>query len=111
MLDLGGEKGSAAGCVGTDPLRLTVSFEGGVGGYEADEMLIEGERALWANGMGRASGVSAAQHAAFGGAVETSFSGSDPWSKPLERSNAHYTGDTHTLSLEAFPGLAVLRLA
>ncbi|CAN0361392.1 unnamed protein product, partial [Ectocarpus sp. 8 AP-2014] len=28
VLDLGGEKGSAAGCVGTDPLRLTVSFEG-----------------------------------------------------------------------------------
>lgn len=42
MLDLGGEKGRAAGCVGTDPLRLTVSFEGGIGGYEADEILIEG---------------------------------------------------------------------
>ena len=42
MLDLGGEQGRAAGCTGTDPLRLTVSFEGGIGGYEADEMLIEG---------------------------------------------------------------------
>lgn len=42
VLDLGGEKGRAAGCVGTDPLRLTVSFDGGIGGYEADEILIEG---------------------------------------------------------------------
>lgn len=42
VLDLGGETGRAAGCVGTDPLRLTVSFEGGIGGYEADEILIEG---------------------------------------------------------------------
>lgn len=43
MLDLGGETGRAAGCVGTDPLRLTVSFEGGIGGFEADEILIEGK--------------------------------------------------------------------
>lgn len=42
MLDLGGKKGRSAGCVGTDPLRLTVSFEGDIGGYEADEILIEG---------------------------------------------------------------------
>lgn len=42
MLELGGEHGNEAGFVGMDPLRLTVSFEGGLGGYEADEMLIEG---------------------------------------------------------------------
>lgn len=42
MLELGGKEGRAAGFVGTDPLRLTVSFEGGLGGYEADDMLIEG---------------------------------------------------------------------
>lgn len=42
MLELGGEKERAAGFVGTDPLRLTVSFDGGVGGYEADELLIDG---------------------------------------------------------------------
>lgn len=44
VLDLGEEEGRDAGCVGTDPLRLTVSFEGGLGGYEADEMLIEGTK-------------------------------------------------------------------
>lgn len=42
VLRLGRESVLAASCVGTDPLRLTVSFEGGIGGYEADEMLIEG---------------------------------------------------------------------
>lgn len=42
MLELGGKEGRVAGFVGTDPLRLTVSFEGGLGGYEADDMLIEG---------------------------------------------------------------------
>lgn len=42
MLELGGEEGRVAGFVGTDPLRLTVSFEGGLGGYEADDILIEG---------------------------------------------------------------------
>lgn len=42
MLELGGEHGHTAGFVGVDPLRLTVSFDGGLGGYEADEILIEG---------------------------------------------------------------------
>ncbi|CAM9741199.1 unnamed protein product [Laminaria digitata] len=41
VLELGGEKERAAGFVGTDPLRLTVSFDGGIGGYEADELLID----------------------------------------------------------------------
>lgn len=45
ILDLGEEEARAAGCVGTDPLRLTVCFEGGIGGYEADEILIEGTKA------------------------------------------------------------------
>lgn len=45
MLDLETEDARAAGFVGTDPLRLTVSFDGGIGGYEADEMLIEGVKA------------------------------------------------------------------
>lgn len=43
VLELGGEEGRATGFVGTDPLRLTVSFEGGLGGYEADDLLIEGK--------------------------------------------------------------------
>lgn len=43
VLELAGEKERAAGFVGTDPLRLTVSFDGGIGGYEADELLIDGK--------------------------------------------------------------------
>eukprot|EP00904_Undaria_pinnatifida_P009756 jgi/Undpi1/5910/HiC_scaffold_2.g01184.m1 len=41
VLELGGEQERAAGFVGTDPLRLTISFDGGIGGYEADELLID----------------------------------------------------------------------
>lgn len=43
VLELGGEQERAAGFVGTDPLRLTISFDGGIGGYEADELLIDGK--------------------------------------------------------------------
>lgn len=53
MLELGGEKERAAGFVGTDPLRLTVSFDGGFGGYEADELLIDGN--MIATGAGETS--------------------------------------------------------
>lgn len=43
MVDLEEEVGREASFVGTDPLRLTVSFDGGFGGYDADDMLMEGE--------------------------------------------------------------------
>lgn len=41
-LEFEGEYDEAMGFVSTDPLRLTVSFDGGLGGFEADEILIEG---------------------------------------------------------------------
>lgn len=44
MVELGEEVGREAGFVGTDPLRLTVSFDGDFGGYDADDMLMEGEQ-------------------------------------------------------------------
>ncbi|CAM9355960.1 unnamed protein product [Sphacelaria rigidula] len=40
-LEFEGEYDGAVGFVRTDPLRLTVSFDGGLGGFEADEILIE----------------------------------------------------------------------
>ncbi|CAN0298414.1 unnamed protein product [Ascophyllum nodosum] len=41
VVDLEGEEGREAGFVGMDPLRLTVSFNGGLGAYDVDDWLTE----------------------------------------------------------------------
>lgn len=43
LLELGEEEIKAAGVIGMDPLRLTLLFDKGLGGFEADDMLTEGE--------------------------------------------------------------------
>ena len=45
VVDLEGEEGREAGFVGMDPLRLTVSFNGGLGAYDVDDWLTEGKSA------------------------------------------------------------------